>query len=550
MMAVCPNDAMARRSRLVASRRRSGASVYPVHARPYRLKRAPVRVLMLAVAVAVAVAVAAGTGVAGGIDPVNRAEAIAATARKPSILRGGSSTLRWKPCTDGLGFECSSLDVPIDYTKPSGQKIAVGLSRVPARNQAKKIGVLFVNPGGPGASGRKFARQLAFGALPNEIRDRFDLIGWDPRGVGVTMTIKCLSDKDFDRINALDPTPDTPAEFDQFVAGVKEFADGCAKRNGDKLKFSATDDVVNDMDRIREALGVDRISYMGFSYGTYLGAKYADRYPTRVRAFMLDGALDPTVDSDERVRRQAVGFEKELNEFFAACDRSACSFANGDERAAEAFDRILNGIESKPLNGGGGRTVGPGEGWTGVLTGLYSKEQGWPILRAALRAANNGDGSPLLAMYDQYANRGPDGVYENVADANAATNCLDVPASKVVNHYADLADEFAKAAPRFGRFAALSSMVCAFWKVPVRGSLAPVKAVGAAPILVIGTTRDPATPYVWAQSLSQQLQGAVLLTYDGDGHTAFLTRNQCIRDAATPYMVDLVIPKDGIVCKS
>ncbi len=474
----------------------------------------------------------------------------ATAARKPSILRSGSSSLKWKNCTDGLGFECASLDVPIDYTKPTGPKISVGLTRVPARNQSKKIGVLLVNPGGPGASGRKFARQLAFGALPAEVRDRFDLIGWDPRGVGVTMTIKCLADKDFDRINALDPTPDTPAEFDQFVAGVKEFADGCSKRNGDKLKFAATDDVVNDMDRIREALGVEQISYMGFSYGTYLGAKYADRYPKRVRAFMLDGALDPTVDSDERVRRQAVGFEKELNEFFLACDKAGCPFANGDETAAQAFDRIMNGIESKPLNGGGGRLLGPGEGWTGVLTGLYSKEQGWPILRSALRGANKGDGSALLAMYDQYANRGPDGVYENVTDANAATNCLDVPASKVVSHYADLADEFARTAPRFGRFAALSSMVCAFWKIPVRGSLAPVKAVGSSPILVIGTTRDPATPYVWAQSLSQQLQGSVLLTYDGDGHTAFLTRNQCIRDVVTPYMVELVVPKAGIVCKS
>ena len=509
---------------------------------PQGLKRAVVALVTLG---SVLVAAMGSSDGANGL-----AAAVASkSANKSAVLQEGS--VQWTPCQDGLGFDCATLSVPLDYTRPVGQKIGVGLTRVPARNQSKKIGVMLVNPGGPGASGRKFARQLAFGALPDEVRDRFDLIGWDPRGVGVTMTVKCLPDRDFDRINAIDPTPDTPAEFDQFVAGVKEFADGCAKRNGDKLKFTATDDVVNDMDRIREALGVAQISYLGFSYGTYLGAKYADRYPKRVRAFVLDGALDPTVDSDERVRQQGVGFEKELNAFFDACDHlSNCPFARSGEVAADAFDRIMNAVDSKPLKAKGGRVVGPGEGWTGVLTGLYNKEQGWPVLRSALRAAGRGDGAELLAMYDQYANRGSDGVYENVADANAATNCLDVPASKSVSHYADLADEFAKLAPRFGRFAALSSMVCAFWKVPVRGSLTPVRAAGSLPIVVIGTTRDPATPYVWAKSLSRQLQGSVLLTYDGDGHTAFLTRNQCILDAVTPYLVDLSVPKPGIVCRS
>jgi pimeloyl-ACP methyl ester carboxylesterase len=386
---------------------------------------------------------------------------------------------------------------------------------------------------------------------PTEIRDRFDLIGWDPRGVGVTMTIKCLPDRDLDRINALDPVPDTPEEFMQLAAGAKEFAEGCEKNNGQKLKFASTVDVVQDMDRIRAALGVEQISYMGFSYGTFLGAKYADMFPKRVRAFLLDGVLDPTVDSDERVRRQAVGFENELNEFFATCDTpgkaGSCPFAGPDEKAADAFDRLMASLDAKPLKVGN-RRLGPGEGWTGALTGLYNKELGWPALRSALAGVNRGDGTALLAMFDQYANRNPDGSYDNVADANAATNCTDVPASKSIDHYLTLADEFQKIAPRFGRFAALSSITCAFWKVPVRGSLAPVKASGAAPILVVGTTRDPATPYVWAQSLAKQLESSVLVTYDGDGHTAFLTRNSCIRDVVTPYLVDLTVPRTGIVC--
>ena len=496
--------------------------------------------LVLAVAVAVA-SVGAGLLVQG---------TSAKATKKPSILRAPASSLRWTSCRDGLGFECSTVDVPLDYTNPKGRKIAVALSRVPARKPDKKIGVMLVNPGGPGASGKKFARQLAFGALPNEIRDRFDLIGFDPRGVADTMPIKCVTGKEFDRINSVDPIPDSPEEFAQLVAANKEFAEGCARRNGDNLKFTATADVVRDMDVIREALGVEQISYMGFSYGTFLGAKYADMFPKRVRAFLLDGALDPTVDSDERVRRQGVGFDSELNEFFAACDRlTNCPFAKPDEKADAAFDRILSGIDAKALKTGD-RMLGPGEAWTGVLTGLYNKEQGWPILRSALSNANKGDGSGLLAMFDQYANRNPDGSYDNVVDANAATNCLDVPASKSIDHYSALADEFEKLAPRFGRFAALSSMICAFWKIPVRGALTPVKATGAAPILVVGTTRDPATPYVWAQSLSKQLSGSVLLTYDGDGHTAFLTRNACIREVVTPYLVDLKVPQPGVVCTS
>jgi pimeloyl-ACP methyl ester carboxylesterase len=492
-----------------------------------------------------AIAVVAGTGVTQPWPG-----SVAHGAKKPSILRVPKSSLRWSPCSDGLGFECTKLAVPLDYAEPLGSTILIGMSRVPAKNQSKKIGVILVNPGGPGASGRDFARNLAFGALPSEIRDRFDVIGWDPRGVGVTMTIKCLTDADYDRINALDPTPDDQSEIDQLVAGVKEFADGCAKNNGEKLKHAGTDDVVKDMDLMREALGVEQISYMGFSYGTYLGAKYADKFPKRVRAFLLDGVLDPTVDSDERVRRQAVGFEGELTEFFAACDRlSQCPFARVNEKASAAYDRILADIEATPVRAGR-RVLGPGEAWTGILAGLYSKESGWPTLRAALASADRGSGGPLLALYDQYANRHPDGSFDNVVDANAATNCLDVPASKSIAHYKELADEFDRIAPRFGRFAAWSSIVCAFWKIPVQGSLGPLKAAGSSPILLVGTTRDPATPYVWAQSLNRQLENSTLLTFNGDGHTAYFSRNPCIREAVNSYLLALKLPPPKTVCES
>ena len=222
-------------------------------------------------------------------------------------------------------------------------------------------------------------------------------------------------------------------------------------------------------------------------------------------------------------------------------------FVHADETPAQAFDRLMAAIDAKPLKVGD-RSVGPGEASTATLAGLYNTTVGWSTLRGALTRADKGDGKGLLALFDQYADRNSDGMYLNTADANAATNCTDVPASHDPAHYDVLAAELSKTSPRFGAFAAYSTLVCAYWPVPVTGTLAPTKAVGAAPILVIGTVNDPATPYVWAQSLAGQLTSGVLLTYEGKGHTAFLSGNRCIRKAGEAYLLDRVVPKPGTRC--
>ena len=344
-----------------------------------------------------------------------------------------------------------------------------------------------------------------------------------------------------------DQTPDSSAEFDALMAVTKRFTEACAENSPGVLDHVSTADVVKDMEAIRQALGEAKISYLGFSYGTLLGAAYANAYPNRVRAFVLDGVLDPTADSNERVRRQALGFETELDRFLADCQKRRCSFIGKGSTAGASFDATLLMAENSVKVGK--RELGPGDAWYGVIASLYDKSYGWPALERAVAALANGDGEAFLRIADSYARRRSDGTYENVAEANSAVNCTDIPAPRDPEAYKVLAQEFTKIAPRLGAFAAYSSVACAFWPAKVTGSLAPLRAKGSDPILLIGTTNDPATPFVWAQSLQKQLANAALLTYSGEGHTALLTGNGCVRKVVVRYLVELAKPATGKVCK-
>jgi pimeloyl-ACP methyl ester carboxylesterase len=456
---------------------------------------------------------------------------------------------RWVSCVDGEGGQCATVIAPVDWSKPSGATFDLQLVKIAATSPGKRIGSLLVNPGGPGASGRKFARQLQGGALPSVIRERFDIIGWDPRGVGSTLPIKCLGPSGTEALYSADQTPDSPAEFDELITISKKFTEACAANSPGVLDHVATADVVKDMEAIRVALGEGKISFLGFSYGTLLGAAYADAYPNRVRAFVLDGVLDPTADANERVRRQALGFETELDHFLADCQKRRCSFLAKGKTAGGSFDAAMAEAENSTIKVGK-RTLGPGDAWYGVIASLYDKTNGWPALERAVSDLQNGDGAAFLGIADSYARRRSDGTYENVAEANSAVNCTDIPSPRNPEAYRALAKEFTKIAPRLGAFAAYSSIACAFWPVKVTGSLAPLRANGSDPILLIGTTNDPATPLVWAQSLQKQLANASLLTYSGEGHTALLTGNSCVRKVVVRYLVNLVNVAPGKVCKA
>ncbi len=475
-----------------------------------------------------------------------------AIGQTSTVERPKTSSLAWKSCRDVPRLRCAKLTVPLDYATPSGPTLDVAITMSPARKSKSRIGVLLVNPGGPGASGTKFVRQLQRG-LSGALLDRFDIVGWDPRGVGDTGSIRCLATTAaYDRFYAVDPDPDSAAEVRDLVSAAKEFAAGCATRNSNAiLRTVGTADVVRDIESIRVAFGEQRISFFGFSYGTLLGLRYADAFPTRVRAVALDGVLSPTADTTERSVQQAAGFDRALNGFLAGCAKGGCGWVRKGEDAATAYDRLARSIDTTPLvvtRRGATRRLGPGEFTTGVLAALYSRESGWPVLRQALTKANGGDGSAMLNLFDAYADRERTG-YGNIADANAAVNCVDVASPQGDEAYIALADRLAKTSPRFGRLAGFSSIVCGFWPVPPTGITTPVVARGSAPILLIGTTRDPATPYVWAQSAARSLDNAVLLTYNSDGHTAYLTGNPCIRTMVDRYLLEAKTPPPNTTCE-
>lgn len=455
--------------------------------------------------------------------------------------------LEWQDC-DGSDLECATVAVPLDYENPDGDSIDIALARRPADDADARIGSLLVNPGGPGASGIELADQADV-YFPDGILQRFDVIGFDPRGVGDSSGVDC-GDR-FDDFLGLDPTPDDEGERQALIDASREFAAECERRSGDILPFVDTVSAARDMDRIRAALGEDTISYLGFSYGTYLGATYADLFPDRIRAAVLDAGIDPTLDWRQQSLTQGAGFERALNAFFDACGASdSCDFySDGNPRAA--FDELIAEIERQPLSGtsaGIGRQLGPGEAMTGIAASLYDREYGWPALAISLAAAREGDGSVLLELYDLYTERNPDGTYGNLLEANAAINCLDTPAPTEVSAYDDLAAQLAREAPRVGAAGAYFGLLCAFWSVPPVNAPRPLVAAGAPPIVVIGTTGDPATPYAWSQALASQLESGVLLTWEGEGHTA-ISKSNCIDEAIVDYLVNRTPPPEATRCE-
>jgi pimeloyl-ACP methyl ester carboxylesterase len=459
----------------------------------------------------------------------------------------GTTGLAWTNCT--APFECATLTVPIDYAHPANGSIELALIRLPATNPADRIGDLVTNPGGPGGSGVQFVREAAETIFSAQLRARFDIIGFDPRGVGQSHPIKCVDAATMDRLNELDPVPDLPAERTALIEGAKTFDAGCTANSGPLLPFMTTIDAARDVEQIRIALGDPKLTYLGFSYGTFLGSTYANLYPDRVRALVLDGAVDATLSFAAGVEAQAQGFADAFSRFLADCaSRPACPFYNGG-RPGPAYDALMARIHAAPLPAislGDSRPVGPGEALTGVVAALYD-QTAWPILARGLALAQGGDGSLLLELADSLNERGPDGTYTNIAAANTAVNCADFTAPTDLATYDALARKLGVLIPRFGEAAVYLSLDCAFW--PFHPSHEPVvpAARGAPPILVVGTTGDPATPYAWAVKLAQELSSGVLLTRTGEGHTAY-GKSACIDGLVDAYLLTFAVPNAGTVC--
>jgi len=464
---------------------------------------------------------------------------------------GGSATLRhertgtidWSPCSH---VECGSLSVPLDYEHPNGAHITLALARLPATG--KKIGVLFTNPGGPGASGVEFLR-TAPSVFTDKVLESFDIVSWDPRGVGSSAPVDCI--ENLDAFYAVDRDPRTAAAVAQNVAASRALIAACQKNSGAVLPYLSTENSARDMDAIRAAIGEAKVSYLGYSYGTLLGALYADRFPTHIRAMVLDGPVDPARSYADSTLDQAKSFEHDLDAFFAYCRaNSACAFARGNDPAV-AYDDLAATITQEPIPGtvaGERRILGPGELDIGVASALYYGADGYGTLSSALAKAAGGDGSRMLALSDAYTGRETGGKYSNETAVLYATGCIDAPAPTTVAAVKRLADSAAVDAPRFGATTVWLGLPCTLWPVKAVGKVAPIHAAGAPPVIVVGALYDPATPYTWAQALASELDTAHLVTSGGASHTSYRRDNPCIDQNVDGYLLRLEVPASDPHC--
>jgi pimeloyl-ACP methyl ester carboxylesterase len=474
-------------------------------------------------------------------DPTSSSEATSTTTTTvpTTVPEPPVAPISWVAC--GADLQCGTLTVPLDYARPGGTTIGIAVERHLADVPADRIGSLVINPGGPGVSGiDDFANELA--ALTPGLLDDFDIVTFDPRGVQRSSPVTCGATQGAAQGPLPNPVPQTTAQQKALLATMRQFARDCEQASGATLPYVGSVDVARDMDRLRQALGESGLTYMGQSYGTLLGATYAQLFPTHIRAMVLDSAIDPALSFDQMTLGQAEGFEGVLNSFFAWCATSpSCQWRPAGDPTSAVLARIARSYIDPPP-AGGGRTAGTGELYDALLDGLYSQSD-WPTLGAALAADEDGDGSAVVAMSNHYSTDGS----TNGADAAEAVDCLDHPASKDLASYGALAALFATSAPVFGPLLAWGEAGCAVWPIAPTRTPSPATAPGSPPILVIGTTQDPATPYSWSVSLAHELSQGHLLTVEGSDHVSYFY-SACVRAYVQTYLISLATPPVGATC--
>lgn len=452
----------------------------------------------------------------------------------------------WKSC-EGK-FQCADIEVPLNYAKPSEGKFTLAATRLPA-SSSKKLGSIVLNPGGPGGSGVDFAQQAAEAYYSTAIRKQYDIVGFDPRGVQRSSPVKCFTDAQMDADRQVEYDLGTPAGLAKGFEDAKKYAEACKANSGPNLAYIDTESSAKDMDILRAVMGNSKLDYMGFSYGTKLGAVYAGLFPARIGKLTLDGALDPSLGSDEIGRGQAMGFERALRAWVADCQSGKdCPIKGTVDDGMKQIRDMAASYTKNPQQTPENRKVNGTEFMNAVAYAMYSTQL-WGSLSNALTGAINGDSSGILMLADYSADRDSSGKYmSNTSAAFTAINCLDYPNDASAAHLASEAAELKKISPTFGEFLGYSDVLCKDWPFKPVGKPAAVHAKGAPPILVIGTTRDPATPYEWAELLAKNLDSGVLLTYDGDGHTAYGNGNKCISNAVDGYYLEGKVPADGLKC--
>jgi pimeloyl-ACP methyl ester carboxylesterase len=451
--------------------------------------------------------------------------------------------LTWTDCSDG--FECSTLQVPLDYADPGFKAISLAVVRLTSKQATES---LVLNPGGPGGSGIEYARAASY-VMTEKLRKHYNVVGFDPRGVGQSTPVDCLDDKQTDVYVASDGSPDNQKEIDETVAIYKQFAQACATKSAELFAHVDTVSATRDIDILRAALGDEKLNWFGKSYGTFLGATYAGLFPDKVGRMMLDGAIDPTLTNEQLSKGQALGFENALHRFLKDCPKhDDCPLKSDEASAFAQVMTMLNKLDTNPATISDGRTFTQAMGVTGVVGSLYDKVYGWVALRVALADALDGNFDALAQNVDFYTSRDSDGHYtDNSNDAIMAVNCLDRPDRATLAHTEELAQAWKKEAPAFGEYLAWGNIGCSYWQAPATGKPETITAKGAPTILVVGTVNDPATPYPWAKALAKQLDSGVLLTFTGDGHTAYFQGSDCVDKYVDSYYLTGKAAK-GVVC--
>ncbi|MDT0200569.1 alpha/beta hydrolase [Nocardioides sp. AE5] len=481
---------------------------------------------------------------AGEDDPGNGNQ----QAPDPALQPFYDQEIEWSTCQGmyGESRECGWLEVPLDYDDPEGTTIEIKLLKRPADDQENVVGPLIVNPGGPGAPGTSYADQAEF-AFGEPLRERFDIIGFDPRGTGESAPVDCLTDDELDAYLAADPSPDDEEELAEFQEWETRMGEGCATRSGDISAHISTVEAARDMDVLRGALRQPQMIYFGASYGTVLGATYADLFPESSGRLVLDGAVDVSLSSREQDLQQAMGFERALTAYLDDCVAGGDCYLGEDTAAAKkTITDFIEQVDEEPMQVGE-RVLDVGNAFYGIVLPLYNHDY-WTLLDSALSDALEGDAAELLQLSDYYGSREDSGYTDNSSEAIWAINCLDDNTFTPIEDIPDEIEEFRKVSPTFGDIFAWGLYGCAGLQVPPAEQRPPLTAKGADPLLVVGTTRDPATPYEWAEALADQLEPAILLKRDGDGHTAYNMGSDCIDDTIEAYLIDGEVPSGMVDC--
>lgn len=445
-----------------------------------------------------------------------------------------AQSLAWSSCGDGT--QCASVLAPLDYANPADRAVTLSVRRRAATSEPR-LGTLFINPGGPGASGKD---QVS--TFETEGLEQYDVVGWDPRGVGDSTPVTCYGDAEAEAFNNLDLSPDTDAERSALIEGAYDLGASCWENSGELLEHISTVETARDLDLLRQLVGDEELHYLGYSYGTEIGATYAELYPANTGRLVLDAAVNIT-DSDDVI--QAMGFDLALGNFAAWCASQGCELGSSKQAVLDTITGLFDRLDSRPLRTGG-RTLTQSLGVAGSAAFLYGGKQAWPTLVRALTSAIDGNGAILLRASDFLLDRDDEGHYGSMFYALQAISCLDTDRDLGVIDADRVWQEDAGKAPIYGKYFG-PQYSCALW--PVRPALQlEIKGAGAKPLLVIGGTGDNATPYQQAVTMSQQLASGVLVTYEGEGHGTFGGKSACVDRIVVAYLVKGTVPADGVRC--